>query len=59
MGAVLGLSMDVLFTTLRKNNVPARMLRYMAEGHGSGSAASAMHKTEEMKKWLETYLKGR
>jgi dipeptidyl aminopeptidase/acylaminoacyl peptidase len=59
MGAVLGFSMDVLFTTLRKNNVPARMLRYMAEGHGSGSAASAMHKTEEMKKWLETYLKGR
>jgi dienelactone hydrolase len=59
MGAVLGFSMDVLFTTLRKNNVPARMLRYMAEGHGSGSGASAMHKTEEMKKWLETYLKPR
>lgn len=51
--------MDVLFTILRKNNVPARMLRYMAEGHGSGSAASAMHKTEEMRKWLETYLRER
>jgi dipeptidyl aminopeptidase/acylaminoacyl peptidase len=56
MGAVLGFSMDVLFTTLRKNNVPARMLRYMAEGHGSNSSSSAAHKTEEMRLWMEKYV---
>ncbi len=56
MGAVLGFSMDVLFTTLRKKDVPARMLRYMAEGHGSGSSASNAHKTEEMRLWLEKYV---
>jgi len=55
-GAVEPFSAEVLFTLLRMYHVPTRMLRYPDEGHNPLTAASALHRYEEIKAWLEKYI---
>jgi dipeptidyl aminopeptidase/acylaminoacyl peptidase len=55
-GAIDTLSSEVLFSMLRQYKIPARMLRYVDEGHVAVSIASARHRYREIKRWLETYI---
>jgi dipeptidyl aminopeptidase/acylaminoacyl peptidase len=55
-GALDPLSAEVLFSLLRQNHVPARMLRYVDEGHGLGTAASARHAFEQVHAWFAEHM---
>ncbi len=55
-GALNPLSAEVLFSMLRRNGVPARMLRYVDEGHGFSTPATAGHAFEQVTGWFAKYM---
>jgi Tol biopolymer transport system component/acetyl esterase/lipase len=55
-GATSSLSEEVLFSMLRQNKIPTRMLRYMDDGHNPSSPQSALHRFNEVRQWLEKYI---
>jgi dipeptidyl aminopeptidase/acylaminoacyl peptidase len=55
-GACPTLSAEVLFSMLRQYKVPTRMVRYVDEGHGPMTVASALQRYNEIRKWLEMYI---
>ncbi len=55
-GALNPLSAEVLFSMLRRNGVPTRMLRYVDEGHGFSTPASATHAFEQVAGWFARYM---
>lgn len=55
-GAVCPISQEVLFAMLRQYGVPTRLLRYMDDGHAANSEASAIHRFNEARTWLEKYM---
>ncbi|MBL8268172.1 prolyl oligopeptidase family serine peptidase, partial [Steroidobacter sp.] len=49
-------SAEVLFSVLRQSHVPARMLRYLDDGHGFQTPASASHAFEQVDAWFAEHL---
>lgn len=50
------LSAEVLFSILRQSHVPARMLRYVDDGHGFETPASATHAFEQIDSWFAEHM---
>lgn len=55
-GAIDPLSSEFLFSILRTNGVPSRMVRFVDDGHNPGGGAAAMRRYREMEKWLEQHM---
>lgn len=55
LGATDPLSSELLFSLLRTEGVPTRMVRYKGEGHNPTSDAGALHRFEQVKAWLDLY----
>lgn len=58
-GAIDPLSSEFLFSLLRTNGVPARMVRFVDDGHNPGSLAAALRRHREMEGWLEQHMPAR
>ncbi|WP_157218993.1 S9 family peptidase [Flavisphingomonas formosensis] len=58
-GAIDPQSSEFLFSLLRANGVPARMVRFVDDGHNPGSSAASMRRYREMDGWLDQYLPDR
>jgi dipeptidyl aminopeptidase/acylaminoacyl peptidase len=56
MAATDPMSAEVLFSILRQSHVPARMLRYLDDGHGFQTPASATHAFEQVDAWFARHL---
>lgn len=52
MAALDPMSAEVLFSILRQHHVPARMLRYVDDGHGLQTPASANFAFEQIHAWF-------
>lgn len=55
-GGIGTLSSEVLFSMLRQYDVPARMLRYVDDGHFAVTADAVLHRYREVVRWLETHV---
>lgn len=55
-GAIDPRSSEFLFSLLRTNGVPARMVRFVDDGHNPGGSAAAMRRYREMEKWLGRHM---
>jgi dipeptidyl aminopeptidase/acylaminoacyl peptidase len=49
-------SAEALFSILRQSHVPARMLRYVDDGHGFETPASATHAFEQVDAWFSEHM---
>ena len=49
-------SAEVLFSILRQHHVPARMLRYVDDGHGFQTPASSRHAFEQIHSWFSNHM---
>ena len=55
-GAAPPLSAEVLYSLLRMNNIPARLVRFPEDGHVPSSTASTMIRFDEMQAWLSRFV---
>lgn len=55
-GALNPLSVEVLFSILRQYDVPAKMLRYMDEGHTLRNPQAVRHAFAQIQEWLAEHL---
>ena len=56
LGGVAHLPSEVMYSILKENGVPTRMLKFPEEGHNYTRPESARFAFEEVHKWLETHM---
>lgn len=59
LGGVMHMPNEVLYSMLRKNGVPAKMLRFTNEGHTYSSPAAAKYAFNQARIWLDIHLENR
>lgn len=55
-GAIDPLSSEFLFSLLRTNGVPSRMVRFVDDGHNPGGNAAAIRRYREVEGWLKRHM---
>jgi dipeptidyl aminopeptidase/acylaminoacyl peptidase len=48
---------EQMYVALKKNGVPAKVIRYDGKAHGINDAWNQVHRMLHERKWLDTYLK--